>query len=367
MTTAHDTTLVTGVPLFTARHMVKRLVGAYSTERVYLLVENQDAQQAKEFVGTLGEESISRVTIFVGDVTSMDLGLSGREYESLTKEVTCIHHMAGLYHLGAKREQVQQVNVGGTRGILELALECERLRRFNYWSSARVSGTRSGVVMEDELECGQDFHNDYEHGKYAAEKIVRSLSRRIPSTIFRPGLIVGDSKTGEIGRYDGPYHLMTILMNGPFDVQLPLPGRGEGPLHLVPIDFVIDAADSLARMEHTVSKTFHLVDPCPLSAKSVYELVAMQVHHQPAQRTLPPIIAKTMLRLPWMGKFAGTPKTIMEGFNDSVFYNCRNMLDALRHTDVWCPSFESYVDHLVRFARERLERSRRDDERDPLE
>jgi nucleoside-diphosphate-sugar epimerase len=224
--------------------------------------------------------------------------------------------------------------------------------------------------MEDELSGGQRFRNDYEHSKYAAEKIVRSMSRRVPATILRPGIIVGDSRTGEIDRFDGPYHLMVLIVESPLDLQLPLPGKGDAPLHLVPVDFVIDAAYVLSRQEGAVSKTFHLTDPCPLSARSVYQLVAERAHRRPPRGVLPAGLARALLMLPGASRLGGPTWSLLEGFTHNVYYNCRNALDALRQTDVWCPPFDSYVDNLVRYVKDvRAARRRRIDEEisDPLD
>ena len=366
-----DTTLVTGFPSFTAARMIRKLLATRENERVFMLVRHQDTADINDFVAALPESWQRRLNALIGDVTSMDLGLSGKEYRTLVEEVTCIHHMAARYHLGATRQAVDQLNVGGTRGILELALECNRLRRFCFWSTVHVSGDREGMVMEDELDAGQRFRNGYEESKFRAEQVVRSMSRRVPSTILRPGIVIGDASTGEIGRYDGPYHLMAVLMNSPFDLQLPLPGRGEGPLHVVPVDYVVDAAYTLARMEEAVSKTFHIVDPAPLSARCVYELVADRAHRKVPKAVIPTAVARALLKMPipWVGGLKGSPKTIMEGFNQLVFYNCRNTLEALRGTDVWCPPFDRYVDNVVRYLRDRQASRRRqdDDVLDPLE
>ncbi|MFH1130406.1 MAG: SDR family oxidoreductase [Pseudomonadota bacterium] len=364
-----DTVLVTGFPSFTAKRMILKLLEAKATKRVFILVQHNQSAEATEFGTTLPSEQRRKLNVFVGDVTNMDLGLSGKEYQRLVSELTHIHHMAARFYLGVTKDLVQQVNVGGTRGTLELALECEKLKRYCFWSTVHVSGERDGVIMEDELYVGQRFRNPYEHSKYAAEKIVRSMSRRVPSSIFRPGIIVGDSRTGEIGRFDGPYHLMLVLMGGPFDLQFPLPGRGVGPLHIVPVDYVIDAAYALSRMPETVSKTFHIVDPCPLSAKSIYELVADRAHLSIPKSVIPQSVAKAVLKIPWAGKLMGSPRTLMEGFNQQVYYNCRNTLDALRHTDIWCPPFERYADNLLQFAKVMQVAHRRSDEEavDPLD
>ncbi|MBW2734403.1 MAG: SDR family oxidoreductase [Deltaproteobacteria bacterium] len=364
-----DTTLVTGFPSFTARKMILKVLGERDDERVFALVRHRDSGELSEFISMLSADQQRRTVPLVGDVTSMDLGLSGKEYRRLVEDVSCIHHMAARFHLGSKASLVEQLNVGGTRGVLELALECAHLRRFCFWSTVHVSGDREGVVMEEELDVGQRFRNVYEESKFEAEKVVRSMSRRVPVTVLRPGIIVGDSQTGEIGRYDGPYHLAAVLMHSPFDLQLPLPGRGDGPLHLVPVDYVVDAAYALARMDGTVSRTFHLVDPAPLSARSIFELVAERAHRKVPSAVLPSAVARLLLRLPWVGELKGAPKTLMEGFNQVVFYNPRNTLEALRGSGVWCPPFERYVDNLVRFVKDSQAARRRGEEEtlDPLD
>ena len=299
-----DSTLVTGFPSYTARRMLLKLLVS-SKEQAFMLVRDKHAADAEEFVASLAPGQQKRLSVLVGDVSSMDLGLSGKEYRSLASELTNIHHMAAHLHLGASKEMIQQVNVGGTRGVLELALECRRLRRFNYWSTIHVSGDREGVIMEDELALGQSFRNPHEHSKYAAEKVVRSMSRRVPSTIFRPGIIVGDSKTGEIDRFDGPYRLMVLIVDSPIDVHLPLPGKGTAPLHLVPIDYVIDAAyeplagrgDGLQDLPHRRS----LPALCPQRLPARRRTRAPQG----AAGVIPAGIARTLLKLPLLSQTFG--------------------------------------------------------------
>ena len=365
-----DTTLVTGFPSYTARRMIGKLLESDPEEHVFVLVQDRYSADADELKAALAPKLSKRLNILVGDVSSMDLGLSGKEYRSLVADLTNIHHMAAHLHLGASSEIIKQVNVGGTRGVLELALECHRLRRFNFWSTVHVSGDRSGVIMEDELESNQRFLNTYERTKYTAEKIVRSMSRRVPSTIFRPGVIVGDSSTGEIDRFDGPYYLMVLIVDSPLDLHLPLPGTGDAPLHLVPVDYVIDAAHALSRMQSAVSKTYHLVDPCPLSARSVYQLVAERAHRKTPRGMIPQGLARVFLKLPWVSRMSGSSRTFLEGFDRNVIYNCRHTLDALRHTNIWCPPFESYVDNLVRYVKDvraARRRSQEEDISDPLD
>lgn len=346
-----EVAFITGFPSYIAKRMILKLLAADSQRQVIMLVQDQLLADADVFASALPADQQKRLNRITGDVASLDLGLSGEEYRQLLDEVTDIHHLADHLDLRAPKEIIQHVNVSGTRGVLEFALECHRLHHFHFWSTIHVSGNREGVMMENELECGQKFHTHYEHSKYIAEKIVRSMVHRLPITIFRPGIIVGDSQTGEIDRFDGPYHLIAFIVDAPLDVQLPLPVPGNSPLHLVPIDYVINAAYAISSMANSMGKTFHLVDPTPLSAKNVYQLVAERAHRKPPREMIPVGVAKALLKLPVVAKWSGSSGSLLEGFTHNVVYNCRNTLEALRPTDIWCPPLDSYVDRLIQYVK----------------
>src|SRR5262249_29150442 len=200
------------------------------------------------------------------------------------------------------------------------------------------------------LECGQSFFNSYEESKYEAERLVRAAARRLPVTIFRPAVIVGDSKTGEIDKFDGPYYLIVLIVASPVDVSLPLPGRGSAPLHLAPIDFVIDAAHALTRDPRALGRTFHLVDPCPLGARTAYELIATRAHKKLPRGVIPTGLARALLRAPGVERLARAPLAFLESFNHMTFYNAQGTLELLRGSDIYCPPLPEYVDNLIRFV-----------------
>src|SRR5207302_7042452 len=118
---------------------------------------------------------------------------------------TDIVHAAEWSHLAAERSHLERVNVEGTRAVIELAQDCRKLRRLTHFSTVFVSGDRVGVIAEDELSAGQSFRNTYEETKFEAELLVRRAMGQIPCTVLRPAFIVGDSTTGEIDRFEGPY------------------------------------------------------------------------------------------------------------------------------------------------------------------
>jgi thioester reductase-like protein len=281
----------------------------------------------------------------------MDLGLSGAEYRAVGEQVTRIFHTAAIYYLGTSRELAERVNIQGTRNVLELAAQCKRLRRLSHFSTAQVSGMRKGVVMEDELEEGQRFHNAYEQTKFEAERLARQAMSSLPVSIFRPGIIVGDSRSGEIDKFDGPYYLLTLILSAPVDVHLPLPGNGNAPLYLVPIDFVIEAAIHLTQDERAEGKTFHLTDPSPLSTRRLYQVVAEHAHRKSPLAVIPSRVARLLLRTPGLERVARAPLSFLEAFDQLVFYNTRNTLELLRGTGLYCPPFERYVDNLIRYIR----------------
>jgi thioester reductase-like protein len=347
-----EAVLVTGFPSFTASRMTRKVLEADARARVFLLARDKFASAAEELLATLPKPQRARTEIIVGDVCDMDLGLSGAEYRSLADTVTTVHHMAGIYYLGVERKIAARVNVDGTRGVIELARECKRLRRLCHYSTAAVSGRRKGVILEEELDEGQAFHNSYEETKFEAEKLARAAQRQLPVSIFRPGVIVGDSHTGEIDKFDGPYYLMVLIVQSPLDVHLPLPGRGVAPLHLVPVDYVIDAAYALSRDERAAGGTFHLVDPMPLSAKQIYALVAERAHKKQPRGFIPTGIAKAIMRTPGLDKLARAPRAFLEGIDDLSFYNARRTLELLEGTGVRCPPFDRYVDQLIRYVKD---------------
>jgi dephospho-CoA kinase len=344
--------LVTGFPAYTAQRMIRKLVGSDPRLHVKLLARAKFADDAAQFTASLPAGQRERVSTVVGDVCDMDLGLTAAEYRALTDELTSIHHLAGIYWAGADAATARRVNVGGTRGVVELAGECKRLRRLVHWSTVQVSGKRRGVVLEDELDEDQGFYNAYEETKFDAERIARAAMHKLPITILRPGMIVGDSRTGEIDRFDGPYYFIVMIATNALQVHLPLPGRGTAPLHLVPIDYVVEAAYELWKDERAAGRTFHLVDPNPMPARRVYELVAEHSQTKPPRGYIPGRIAKALLRAPGVGRVAKGPLAYVDAFDHQVFYNQRNTQELLGASGLTCPPVESYLHNLVRYVRE---------------
>lgn len=342
------TALITGFPAFTARRMIRQLVAAEPETRLYVLAREPFAADADRFLVALPDRG--QAEVLVGDVCDMDLGLSSAEYRALSRELTWIHHLAGIYFMGTDEDTAHRVNVGGTRTVIDLARDAGRLERVVHWSTAMVSGDRRGTFYEEDLEAGQKFHNAYERTKYEAERLVRAAMRRLPITVVRPGIIVGDSRTGEIDKLDGPYYLMVVIATNASGVRLPLLGRGDVPLHLVPIDYVVEAAWHVARGETAAGKTFHLVDPAPMSARAVFEAVAEHAHTEKPRGHIPRPLARAVLRTPGLSRLGRGPLAFVDVLDHAVHYDQTNTAQALAGTTVRCPPLADYLPVLVRYV-----------------
>ncbi|TMQ06599.1 MAG: dephospho-CoA kinase [Deltaproteobacteria bacterium] len=340
------TALVTGFPAFTARRMIAKLVAAEPDTRLYVLAREPFASDADSFLAGLPDRA--RAEVLVGDACDMDLGLSSAEYRAVSRELTWIHHLAGIYFMGVDDDTAHRVNVVGTRTVIDLARDASRLERVVHWSTAMVSGDRRGTFYEDDLEAGQKFRNAYERTKYEAERLVRAAMRQLPITVVRPGIIVGDSRTGEIDKLDGPYYLMVVIATNASGVRLPLLGKSDVPLHLVPIDYVIEAAWHVARGETAAGKTFHLVDPAPMPARAVFEAVAEHAHTEKPRGHIPRPLARAVLRTPGLARLGRGPLAFVDMLDHAVHYDQTNTAQALAGTPVRCPPLAEYLATLVR-------------------
>ncbi len=354
-----DVALVTGFPSLLARTVSAEIVRTDPRARVRALTRPSALEQAQAALAELAPHERDRVDVVEGSAAAIDFGLSGAEFKALAGEVTRVHHCAQVTSLGVDRKMAERINVGGAQEALEFARYCDRLECLVFHSTAQVSGSRSGVVREDELNAGQSFRNVVEETKARAEKLMRAAMARLPIAVVRPATLVGDSRTGAVDRFHGPYLLVLLVLTSPPDLALPLPGRGDEPLNVVPIDWVARAAVALGRDTRARGRTFHLVDPKPLAARRVFELVARAGGRRGPRGSIPANLAKALLRAPGLDRFAKTPRAFLDTLTTSVTYDARNADDLLGALGVPpCPPFESYVERLVEHVQERLRRRR---------
>jgi nucleoside-diphosphate-sugar epimerase len=336
--------LLTGYPGFIGRRLADRL--AAEGARVTALVEPRMATVARHAAG-------ERIEVVEGDITRRRLGLADADWERLASQVRHVFHLAAVYDLGVPLELAQRVNVGGTGNVLELCRACERLERLNYVSTAYVAGLRKGLVYEHELVLGQGFKNHYESTKFQAEVWVRQELDRVPTTIYRPAIVVGDSRSGETQKFDGPYFMLRVIsMSERRRLPLPQFGRSDAPFNVVPVDFVLEAMLAGAQAPAAAGETFHLVDPEPVTAAELLRILAeAYAGRGPAYRLSPRLVANA-LRVPAMRTmFGGAPRESIRYLNHPVRFDVRRAADVLGGAGLRVPRFEEYVDELVGFFR----------------
>jgi thioester reductase-like protein len=343
--------LFTGFPGFIGRRLVHKLLEADGRARVAALVEPRFADAAREAArGIPGD----RIDILEGDISDRRLGLTDDTYEQLKKEVTSAYHLAAIYNLAVPLEVAQRVNVEGTGNVIELCARCKKLERLNYVSTAYVAGDRRGVVYEHELVLGQGFKNHYESTKFQAELWVRDWMDRVPTTIYRPAIVVGDSRTGETQKFDGPYYMLrTIARSARDNMPIPQFGRSEAPFNCVPVDFIVDAMAATAGDPEAVGATLHLVDPEPVTAAQVGEIFSREYAGKAPRMRIPPRLIENALRFkPIQQAYGGAPHEAIRYLNHPVRFDTRRATDILSRHGLRCPRLEEYVGPIVSFFRE---------------
>jgi thioester reductase-like protein len=342
------TALVTGFPGFIGRRLVRRLLDRHDDLRVVCLV--QDSQEATARRLAEGED---RVDVVVGDIARRRLALGDGDWERLTGEVTHVFHLAAIYDLAVPAEIAQRVNVDGTGNVLELCLAAQQLERHAYVSTAYVAGTRHGVVYEHELVMGQDFKNHYEATKFQAEVWVHELRHRVPTTILRPGIVVGDSRSGETEKFDGPYYLLrTIARAERFGRPVVQFGHSDATFNVVPVDYVVAAIETAAFDPAAEGETMHLVDPEPLTTRELVQTLSQSYAGREPKGRVPASLAEQSLRLKGVRTMlGGTPRESIVYLNHAVTYDARRAVDLLAPHGLAPPRFSDYADAMVGFFR----------------
>jgi thioester reductase-like protein len=343
---------LTGFPGFIGTRLAKRLLDDDRELRIVALVESKMADNARSAADRIGAGG--RIEVLPGDIAERDLGLDDQQLERLRAEVTAVYHLAAIYDLAVPFDIAQRVNVEGTGNVLGLCGRCERLERLNYVSTAYVAGNRKGDVYEHELNLGQGFKNHYESTKFQAELWVRALMDKIPTTIYRPAIVVGHSKTGETQKFDGPYYMLrTVSFAAGRHMPIPQFAGDETPFNVVPVDFVIDALAVADDDPELVGETLHLVDPEPISASEVFATLAREYAGREPRYRVPSKMVETSLRSKSVSKlFQGAPPESIVYLNHRVRFDTRRADELLARHGLRCPRFEEYVGPIVSFFKE---------------
>jgi len=268
-------------------------------------------------------------------------------------EIREMYHLAAVYDLAVPREVGMRVNVTGTARVLDLAERATRLERLHYVSTCYVSGRSPGLFTEDVLERGQAFNNFYEETKYLAEVEVRKRMPRIPTTVYRPSVVVGDSTTGATQKFDGPYFVMQWLMRQPRIAVLPVVGRpSRYRFNVVPRDFVIRALEYLTALKTNAGRTYALADPNPLTVDETIDTIAEATGRTVVRIPLTKMLAKGALQyVPGVYRLMRIPPAAVDYFVHPTTYDTSHATADLAGSGITAPSLRDYAPQLVAFAK----------------
>jgi len=292
-------------------------------------------------------EARGRLDMVIGDITLPDLGLEPARARELQRTLTAAWHLAAVYDLAVKKEVGQRINVDGTRHVLSFLAGAPGFTRLHYVSTCYVSGKTSGVFRETDLERGQSFRNHYEETKYRAE--VEVVRAGLPHTVYRPAIVVGDSRTGETGKFDGPYFTLAAMERLPSPGLFLRIGSGRAPANMVPVDFVVEAMARLSSIEESRGQTYQLVDPAPLPVYEVGKLMAAALGKRFAYLPTPLAVARALFSPGPVQRYFGMPVQTLDYFAEQSIYDTTNATRDLTPLGVRCPPLPEYMDRLVAF------------------
>jgi thioester reductase-like protein len=341
---------VTGATGFIGRRLVERLLERRG--KIHVLVREDSLGRLDERIENwerVSDATVSRrVHPVIGDLREPLLGLTDEQVSELEGTIDHLFHLAAVYDMTAPLELNTAVNVGGTSHAVELA-GALRVGRLHHVSSIAVAGAYKGEFSEDCFDEGQRLPSPYHATKFEAERIVREQVH-VPWRVYRPGVVVGDSKTGEMDKIDGPYYFFKAIqrMRQIVPQWLPLLGLDLGKTNVVPVDWVAGALDHIAHRPHLDGRAFHLTYPggqrvdevmndiasaanAPRFAVSIDKRVLDVVPTAPLSllMRMPPLRQARRLTL----RELGIPKEVLEHIDLVPTFNTRQAERALAGSD----------------------------------
>jgi NAD(P)-dependent dehydrogenase (short-subunit alcohol dehydrogenase family) len=365
--------LVTGGTGFLGRHVLARLLARPDTD-IYCLVRSPERLTLR----TRDLPGHQRLRAVRGDLTVDGLGLRDADLKAL-HGVDHVLHLGAVYDMTASDAVNRAANVEGTRRVIELA---ERIGagRLHHVSSVAVSGDYPGRFTEADFDAGQHLGSPYHATKFAAEALVRAQTA-VPWRVYRPAIVVGDSRTGEMDKVDGPYYLLPAIeaaarVAGAAGRAVPIPVPDLGATTIVPVDYVADAMVAMMHADGLDGRAFHLVSPRPQPVVEVYNALAAAAGAPRLAAVVPEAVAAParalagfvgglLGRVPEVSELrdavlaeVGIPPEVLPHLSFRTVFDDTETRAALAGTDIYCPDFADYAATLYAYWAEHLNPNR---------
>ena len=346
---------VTGATGFIGKYLVANLLKREGT--VFVLVRKESLGKLKDLKVFWGPES-KRVVPIQGDLSKPKLGISPANLKKLDGAPLQMFHLAAIYDLAASAESQDLANILGTDHALDFA-EQTGVRCFHHCSSIAAAGLYKGTFREDMFEEAEGLDHPYFRTKHESEGLVRAR-KKLTWRIYRPGLVIGHSKTGQMDKTDGPYYFFKLLqkMRNNLPRWMPTIGVEGGRLNMVPVDYVADAMDYIAHKRGQDGKCFHLVEPEPMRAGEVLNLFA-RAGHAPEMTMridlrmfsfIPPAVRQGLMMVAPVRRITNQilkdlhiPPGVLKFLNYPTRFDSRNTEAVLRGTDIKVPDLRDYA------------------------
>jgi len=347
---------VTGATGFIGKRLVKKLLERKGSV-VHFLIRKESANKVADLRSFWGVGATRAIPVF-GDLTAKKLGVASEDIKKLKGQIDHFHHLAAVYDLGADEETQVAVNIEGTRNTIELAKAIDA-GHFHHVSSIAAAGLYEGVFREDMFEEAEGLDHPYFQTKHESEKIVRQ-DCKVPWTVYRPAMVVGDSQTGEMDKIDGPYYFFKLIqrLREILPPWMPVVGLEGGRVNIVPVDFVVNAINVISHGKDIGKKCYHLVDPVGYRVGDVLDIFS-RAAHAPRMNLfvnaallgfIPKGIKKSLMALAPVRrvrnavmKDLGLPEDMLTFVNYPTRFDCRETLAALKGSGVTCPNLKDYA------------------------
>ncbi|MDP2006640.1 MAG: SDR family oxidoreductase [Rubrivivax sp.] len=351
---------VTGATGFIGKRLVKSLLARKGAKVHFLVRPGSEGKLAAlyEFWGLSGAGK-ARALPVTGDLTAKRLGVAAETLKALKGQIDAVYHLAAVYDLSADADSQVQVNIEGTRNMVEFAKAVDA-GHVHHVSSIAAAGLYEGVFREDMFEEAEGLDHPYFMTKHESEKIVRKECKQ-PWTVYRPALVVGDSRSGEMDKIDGPYYFFKLIqrLRQILPPWLPSVGIEGGRINIVPVDFVVACIDFISHAKvETTGKCYHLVDPKGYRVGDVLDIFS-KAAHAPKMNLfvnaallgfIPRSVKKGMMALAPVRRIRnavmkdlGLPDDMFTFINFPTRYDRRELDAVLKGSGIECPNLNDYA------------------------